>query len=251
MSQTRTHNYLILLIHTMVAVWLTILRIQFSIDNYDFLCSIEGVNDSIQYFVPLFTYWMTIFDSISQRNTHKHFWKVFQRLSNHCNISLRSYTIKIIEFFAVTLAITHALDWEREFTSFFFMLPYVVVTRMFQIRIFHYLLCLEVIHFQLVTIEGEIRTLIRYSNLRKCHSAMLGGLSIDEIQKLKSIRKSVVNVYGMVDCLNQVFGWSHLGAILCAFYLVLTDINWIFTLEMTVLFSICECFTLFVPVCDD
>lgn len=47
-----------------------------------------------------------------------------------------------------------------------------------------------------------------------------------QLEKLKWLRDYYQIVHEMTETLNQIFGWSHLHAVLFCFYYILTSINW-------------------------
>lgn len=51
----------------------------------------------------------------------------------------------------------------------------------------------------------------------------------DRLQQLKWIRQYFHNVCCMTKCMNEMFGWSHIAAILFCYYFLLTDLTWCYT----------------------
>lgn len=70
LSKHRKTIFTIYSAHIFLAIVLTLFKFYFMFKYYLSLGLIVAINEFLQYFISLFTYWMIIFDSILQCNAH-------------------------------------------------------------------------------------------------------------------------------------------------------------------------------------
>lgn len=237
LSNTRLISILIYVLHILLIIFVSLYQLQFEaliLSNYEFL---EIFNQILQYLAALFTYLLTIVDSFVHRRAHKRFWNLVQRIDQHfyhqSRFTFRCYGWKFIEFFSIMSLATYLISTVSNNTFFLLICVYDIIG---EIRVFYYLFCLEILHFQLKMIETELKiiqntlnqTNADYSNLTQ-FSESSNRVSFEfELQRLKWIRGYFHCAYEMVNLLNEIFGWSNVQAISFLFYLLLTDFNWMY-----------------------
>lgn len=222
-SVLSNHNGIVLFIrffHILVAVIFTIAEFKFLFtDIYVMNGIFSTANESLQYFTALYTYWLIILESIYHASSHKQFWnglrQIDEKFYNQSRLSFRIYLMQIIEFFAVT--ISHMIFGMIDLLQNNIIFSYLVLARVYQIRVFYYVFCLEVVHFQLKSIEEELNEWETSNDI--------------QLNRLKWLREYISCVHEMTCHLNLVFGWSNVAAILCCFYYILAAMNWIFLLN--------------------
>lgn len=191
----------------------------------------EAISECLQYTVALYTYWSIIFDSFVYRQTHTKFWQIFERLiQEHKNVSiccchtwksmaftLRNYPIKL-SLFGLKVFLTCAIRLGGySMQKFEIDAPYVILFTVCEIRMFYYLLCLEIVNGQLKVIESKCQSIV--NRLICCN--------IQHVQQqLKCILENFSNIYDMICHLNVIFGWSNVTAISFSFCFILTELNW-------------------------
>lgn len=183
---------------------------------------IDLINQTLQYAIGLYTHIFIVMDSLLQRKNHTKFWatlKLIDRLfACQNNFNIRCFIWKIIEFFSVTTLMmgsmflsTNAIKVDA---ALFF---YVILIKLCQLRVFYYIFCVDVLNFQLITVDRGLKCL-RNSNSTTTHS-----------HRIKYIREYYYLIFKMLTCLNDFFGWSHLATVLFSFYFLLTNLNWFIT----------------------
>lgn len=205
--------------HISIIIFLTF--IQFRLLNYSIASFgiLDMVNDFVQYSAPLYTNWLIIFESIFQQHSHSRFWKIVaqinQQYRGQFEQTYRCYVFKFIEFFVCTITLFWIMFFSmmESMETLNIVLPYLIIIQLFHIRIFYYLLCLEVVQNQLTIIEYEIKNTKYSTNI---------------LDTGKKIREHFYRVYELVNLLNGIFGWSQVVAVPCCFYLLLTDCNWLY-----------------------
>lgn len=226
-SKQHTFIYLVILVHFSIVLFLTLFFCRLIVNFYPLLGKAEASSEVIQYLVGLVTYWLILFDSILHRKSHRQFWESLQHLFSYHyqpKCFLRCYIVKIVEYFCITIGIVVIRLVINSFVDTTIDFAYAVLFKICQLRIFYYLFCLEVVHFQLKTIERELKEisgLIITANIRPRVSKFY-------LRRLQMIRKRFCCVYELVNHLNKTFGWSHVAAILYCFNLFLTDLNWFY-----------------------
>lgn len=192
--------------------------------------------ESLQYLAGLLTYWLIIWDSIAYRLEHQRFWSIL-RLIDRCycgqsRFTFRNYKFKFIEFFSVMILIYIV----RCITASWYHIiwAYLTLFLICNTRSFYYIFCLEVVRFQLEMIEYELRAMrsLLDSKQKRCHR-----FYSFELRRMKWLHGYFQCIHELLDCLNKIFGWSHVVAIFYTFYLILTGFIWTY-MGFTVIFSI-------------
>lgn len=231
LSKNRIVANIIYLLHILSVVFFTLSQIL----NFDEFNSgfglLEVVNNMVQYNVSLLTYWLMIFEACTQQRIHKHFWKKIQTNNDYFHPQLMSYNFKFIEFYSTTFLIWFTLCFISNFDAFFEVMAYLCLIKICQIRIFYYMLCLEVLYAQLQLIEKQFKFLSATVSKINSHSG--------ELRRLRIFYQSV---YELTTLLNEIFGWSQVAAVLFCFYALTTDLNFLFShyQDCTPTYLICE-----------
>lgn len=141
---------------------------------------------------------------------------------HHCtwrafDFTLRNYMIKL-SLFALKVAVTFAIRlFGHSMQKFEIDAPYVILFTLCEIRMFYYLLCLEIVNGQLKMIALRSQAIVD------------GAICCDTEQvqqQLKWIRQYFSHVHSMTCHLNNIFGWSNVTAISFSFCFILTELNW-------------------------
>lgn len=226
---SRNHQrttFSILAVHIFMACFFTCSIILFmNQPNSNTDTSLNLVNNSIQYVSAVTAYWAIILESYFQRGSQRQFWIIYDQISEQ-NFrqsvpDFRKYLIIFSEYLFVFSFIQMLLT--QYFFVFvgnyiYFNVTYIIVVKMYQNRIFYYLFFLELVKHELESIQREMNGIVAIS---KCKN-----FRYLEQNCLKRIREHYKLVYEMVNCVNEVFGWSQFTTILFALYLPLTDLNW-------------------------
>lgn len=200
--------------------------------SYPLFNPVEAVNSFVQYFAPLFTYWLMIFEAYFQRRAHKHFWKILQQteyVDSRSDCVPLWFKCKFFEFFVVpTLFILIQLNVSEY--AVFLTMAYVALAKICQVRVFYYIYCLEIVNIQLQHLEHHIETLRNIST--QAHS---GSFERNNIRKssassiaFRRFREKYSNIFEMTCLLNEIFGWSQVSAVLFCFYFLLGDLNYVY-----------------------
>lgn len=218
-------------------------KYHFVMEYYSSFGIIDKVNEMIALSVPLYAWWLVIIDSFLQQHSHKQFWTIIQQINDrYCDQSkynYRPYLLKFIEFFIVTslfaifvLAST-ALQSSEMFLDLLFAFAHVLLIKVLHMRIFYYLFCLDLVNFQLKVIDCEM-TSIKNCDLNKMNN--YGTENMGQISKMSFLSSKSKRfheysgcTFELVNHLNEIFGWSQVIAIPSCFYLLLTDLNWMFS----------------------
>lgn len=244
LSKQRKYIYFVYVMHISLVLYLTLFFCYLVIHYYPVIQVgiLEAISENFQYSFGLATYWLIIFDLFHHRHTNHHFLSNFQKIysrfpsSSSSKCTFQQYIVKLVEYLSVTLLIMIIKLSLNSFMNTFVEISYTIVFKVCQIRIFYYIFCLEVVHFQLKSIESEIQKIqsglkflkknitIQIDTLH--HESSL--LYFFEIYRFQWIRRHFDCVYAMVEHLNEIFGWSNVAAISYCFYLFLTDLNWFY-----------------------
>lgn len=237
-SKNLEATYVVYAIHVSLAVVLTLFEFHLMADYYPSLGLTEAISESLQYSAALYTYWLIILDSLLHRRAHQHFWEVLQQIDEYfsCqrNSVIHSYLLKLCVYFLKTLSIMVIRLFINSFVDFTVDFAYISLFIVCEIRMFYYLFCLEILHFQMKMVEDEVKIMMKILNLANIRRNQ--ALNIDvisacysfEMQRLKWIRGYFHCVYKMMYLLNEIFGWSHVAAISFCFYYILTESNWFY-----------------------
>lgn len=213
------------LMHILLACFLTASIILYTMQPVFYESkTISLVNNTVQFSSAVITYWMIIFESYIQRKKQRQFWTIYKRISernlNHRSPNLRIYLFKFCEFSIIfsciqLILMKYFMAYRGHF--FYFMFTYFVMVKMYQNRIFYYLFYVEIIKCELQHIQYDLKRIVAHSKQNRIKWKM---------QRFEKIRNYFQSVYQMVQCINQVFGWSQFVTILFCLHLPLTDLNW-------------------------
>lgn len=113
---------------------------------------VEAVSELLQYLSALFTYWLIIYDAIVNRQVNRNFWNKLKWIDGHIycqsDLRFRIYIIKFVEFFPTKICIL-IITIAYRIDNFKIDFMYNFLFKIFEIRLFYYLLCLEIVIFQL------------------------------------------------------------------------------------------------------
>lgn len=236
-SKNRKIVHFICFVHVSLAIVLTIFKFHLNVKYYSSLELPEAFSELLQYSTALYTYWLILMDSIVEQKSHHQFWTILQQIhvefNNQQNFHCRRYLLKFVEFLSVVMAISIWKIATNPLVEFDVEIAYAILFEICLIRMFYYLFCLEIVQFQLNAIRHEmnsIKTLSDRSNHRKRKFSHSFDASehLHATKQLKWIRNYVECVYKMTQYLNEIFGYSHVAAILFFLYFVLTELNWIY-----------------------
>lgn len=232
LSTTRNLQFIVYAVHIFLILSFSVyetasIPMLFKVFNYS-----EVLNQILQYWATLFTCWLTIFDSILHRNAHKFFWDVLeiidQKFCCQSKFSFNCYEVKMVEFFVVTVLTTILMFLTFDYNLLSVEIAYNFLVLLCEFRVFYYLFCIEIIHFQLRIIENEVKTMQTSLNCSANLSQMPKLSQIYELHRFKWTREYFHCIYEMVNLLDEFFGWSHVAAISFCAYLVLTDLHWFY-----------------------
>lgn len=232
-------KYLIFVAHISLALVLTVFKFHLFVIYYSVLNVVEAISESLQYSTALFTLWLIIFDSICHQASHKLFWETVQQIDcwfcQQFHMNIRNYLLKGVEFFFVTIVAISTRIKMNEMTNVSTEIAYFVLFEICHSRVFYYLFCLEVVHFQLERIKNEVKTMQGALNFistkSEAYLIRISETSIFysfELHRLRWIREYFSLVYEMINFLNETFGWSQVAAISFCFHLLLTEVTWIY-----------------------
>lgn len=226
-TKDRKIALLICCIHVFMAACYLLYMFRLRVVYYSALRLVEAISECLQYTAALNAYLFILLDSFLQQQVHSRFWKVLERINerfpSRLNCTLRSYMAKIFVFLIKTviyLPMRLMDSWVSILTDF----SYVSIFALCEIRMFYYLLCLEVVYFQLKKIELESKSINEISRQN-----IIGGNKEShqfELQQLKNIRQYFHCVHEMICLLNKIFGWSNVAAISFCFHYLLTELHW-------------------------
>lgn len=219
-------NDIILCVHISLAVILTTFKYYVWTAYLSSQELLAILSESLQYLAGLLTYWLIIWDSMAHHEAHMQFWRIIQQIDGrYCNQSqfnIRNYLIKFIEFFSAVIIIFVA----RFVTASWYQIlwAYLILFLICNIRNFYYIFCLEVVHFQLKIIKNDLqimRCLLSDFDQKRCDR-----FYSFELRRLKWLHGYFQCIHELLNCLNEIFGWSHVATIFYSFYLVVTGLIW-------------------------
>lgn len=195
----------------------------FERSKYDELDLLSIANDVIKMCGAVAVYWFIIFESYWKRHEQRKFWRIYRLIRADFNrigrnASFVSYFMKFGEFFVVALAIEIG-SLSRWFTvynawNFFYAASYFSLMIMQDMRIFHYLFFVHLLDHQLHEAGLEMKVMADMSENRPIPR-----------DRHKWMRIYYDLVHELSECINEVFGWSHIGATLYCFLRLVVDLN--------------------------
>lgn len=184
----------------------------------------EAISECLQYTAALYTYLSIIFDSFVYRQTHARFWQMFEHLNHQqktdsrvFDFRLRKYMFKL-SLFGFKIAVTCGIRLGgHSIQKFEIDAPYVILFTICEIRMFYYLLCLEIVNGQLKMVALNSQWIV---NGVACYDTEYVQ------QQWKWIRQFFSDVHSMTCHLNNIFEWLNVTAISFSFCFILTELNW-------------------------
>lgn len=186
---------------------------------------VELLNHLLQYSSTIYMYWFTIWDSFHNWHEHYRFWEIYRKINksfqSQRNFACRLFMLKIFSIILTTilslsiyfLTVKSSAEPITEILAI-----NIILNKLCEIRIFYYLFCLEVIHFQLKSIEIVLKKMCKQVNLPPDSN----------VYRFKWVQQYYHCVYEMAELSNYIFNWSQVAAVSFCFYTLLTDLNWIF-----------------------
>lgn len=200
------------IIHILLAIFFTIFKVVLVAFFLRSMKMLEVINSSLQYSAMIYTYWIIILDANLHQSDHRHFYEMFSKINKFYmrqeNICLGHYLVKIFICLSFSILFMMLINF-TEYTNYFQIL-YTVLMKICEIRICYYMFCLQIVQFQLKSIDK-----------------MILNIGID-FNRLKMIREYQYCVYEMTNFLNSSFGWSQVATVLYCFYSFLTYLNWLY-----------------------
>lgn len=201
------------ILHILMAVFFTLYKIRFIIRILT-MDSVRIINFVIQYSAALYTIWSIVFDSHFQKREHWHFWEVLQKIDEHYSsqnsFTFKYFSCKFLLCFSTSALAILMIVFFGDLSKSEVVFMYIFLIKICEARVFYYIFCLEVLQFQLKTIENSL------TNNRS------------SLHRLKRIREYYQYIYEMGSLLNNIFGLSQVTANLFCFYFFLADLNWIY-----------------------
>lgn len=220
LAQHKRIQLLLFIAQVLLACVFTWNQFQLTLDFYEYLGPLQTGNEMLQYSTALCTHWLIIFDSFVYRREHRRFWTILQRFDRRvCKpcISFRKYLFKFYEYFLVSIALYALSFYFRGIPRIYGAFIYAGLMIICQFRVFYYIFCLDIVNWQLQTIDNELIKEIQSLHNRNERY---------DLKCFKWFNKHYGCVVEMTELLNEVFGWSQFALILFAFYGLLTDLNW-------------------------
>lgn len=236
LTESKKSTYVIYFVHISVVVILSLFEFQLMTIYFPSLGLSEAISESLQYSAALYTYWLIILDSILHRRSHQNYWKVLQQIDEYFSCQpkcvINGFMMKFGIYYLKTILIMVIRLIISSFVGFSVDFAYICLFIICELRMFYYLFCLEILHFQLKMVEEEVKTMMKILNLNTIrehqHIDVISACYTFEMQRLKWIRGYFHCVYKMMYLLNEIFGWSHVAGISFCFYYILTESNWFY-----------------------
>lgn len=209
---------IIYFMHISMLAYFTYAKIHLTLELIAWYRLIDVINFLLQYSAGLYAYWVIILDSFLRRKEHRYFWEIIKKMSKYRkeehSFTIRCYLFKFVEYFSFTLVSVVVMileSGEEHLNKIVFL--YHVIVKICEMRLFYYMFCLELLHFQLTTINDMLKNIQQLNISMKSH-------------RLKCIREYYRYAYEMTNYLNEVFSLSQIAAVSFCFYLICTSLNW-------------------------
>lgn len=163
LSSYKQAAHFIYIAHISVAIFYTIHLIHFTLLylSLEFQL-VELFNSLLQYFAALIEYWFLIIDSVCYRHEHNLFWEYFRKFNNK-DVNCFHFLLKLALYISITLFCLLAFILPNGDTTNEFIILHGFLIKLCEIRIFHYIFCVDVLHSQLKIIDHEVET-SKYKN---------------------------------------------------------------------------------------
>lgn len=214
------------------------------------------INDGVKVFSSVIVYYFVIVESYTKRHVQQQFWKIYIQINrdqcnqNHANAMFRNYFKKFLLFFLFAIGMEMTVFLQISAKEFAITFVYIILVTMHQTRVFYYLFYVELLHYELKAIKNDLKEMADAS-ARSILMVTDNEWEIEDrilCEKFKRLRKNYSLVYTLANCMNEVFGWSHLASIMYYFLLLLADLNYAYwhlytnrNLQIRGLFGIVNC----------
>lgn len=160
-SKRRRILHIINLACISLAIFLCLFFFHLSNKYFSLLLLTEKVTEITQYMSTTFTFWLIILESFVCRRIHHEFWTLLRTIDacykNQESLHFRWYLAKIIVYLLKTIFMLITRVLLQPYSSWEVDLVYKILFNICEIRMFNYLFCLEILHFQLKMIEEELK----------------------------------------------------------------------------------------------
>lgn len=204
----------ITIFHSLLASILTIHLGFKAYEYYSTLGIIDAINEILHFSTLLATYWIMLINSYMYRHKLNAFWIEYVQIRHEHVFNSRLFLWMIVEFFAVKV-LTIAIFLYENNISLILMLPYLYVSYMSQIKVFHYLFYLRIMRSELTFIVHELDNSSGWQ-LNQC-----------TIRRITEIRYLHSSIHTLIDQFNGIHSWANVTALLCQFYTLLWTSNWV------------------------
>lgn len=174
------------------------------------------INELHKFFCSIFCYWIILGENLVKWKVKIKFWKILEQIDEQYNLQntfmMRSYTYKLVEVILIVILadfVQLMMFFIIDRTAFFF----IAIIKICKLRVFYYLLYVEIIKHQLKTIESYVRKMISSRNIR-----------LKRCKSFTWIRDYYHLTYKLVECINSMFGLSQLATITFSFNILLCDL---------------------------
>lgn len=173
----------------------------------------EGLNSRVQFAGAIFTQTIMFIDAFVHRSDQRKLWAYAQVASGALHIH-RWKRILFIFSKLLIIFIVHGLSttWAYSYTYKAQVLIPMILMRMYHIRIIQYMIAME-----LVCVN------IKHMKWRATEAIVLRGTVKESLKGVRDIHGITLN---MVDCLNDIFGYSQFQVVVFCFFVLVTDYNW-------------------------
>lgn len=211
-------KYSILTMHLVLLTYFTQSGVRFVLTVYQiskFKRDLNFFSFVFFYGAVISTYWMIIIESFSRKAAQEIFWNIVGDFneSKEWGTFERTY---IFKFGAHLIRFMISFLFATQHNNTIARLNYYVPVFICANRLFYYLLCIDIIKFELQKISNVLNSCLIYNEQEKYDFVWKNAC--DQYQR----------VYKKTDCINTFFGWSHFTAILLTFYTLLANITFIY-----------------------
>lgn len=223
LSSCRLSTNLINFSHFLLATFLTWFTVYWNA-QLPFAQFIELLNHSLSYLSSICMYWLTIWDSFHHWREHHRFWAIFLEINESFqpqhNFTCRPFIFKLFSVISTTFitVLIHFIVADSLETSRV-IVTYTILVKLCQLRVFYFVFCLEVINFQLKSIEIVLKQMNEPINVQSNGSGTT--------KRFKWIQGYYYSVCEMATIMNDIFDWSQIAAVIFCFTTFITNLNWI------------------------
>lgn len=179
----------------------------------------QALNANMQFFSGFFTYTVIFIDAFTHRRVQRRFWTHVQQFYRSLSVSSNQCKWKriILKILMLLIAFTLnglAVTWRLSRTSTAQIWTAIIATRMYQVRIMQYMIYMEIV-------RGNIKRM-------RTQMTQINNFPTKTKQTLKKIRTIHEMMWHMVNCLNEIFGYSQVLVVLLCYFLALTNLDWMY-----------------------